>query len=155
MTRVLVHIGLSALLVIAPALCCCKARELGSAVRAAPLPAPAPAAPVHSCCVKTHSCCHDALPDAPKPTAEPTQHHQKPQSTPSSCACCAERPAAAQTESKPTVAAAEPTGELLPLFDAALVGSPEHFGPVRGQPPDRTGVDARSAALFERHVMRC
>jgi hypothetical protein len=104
--------------------------------------------------VKTKStCCHEALP-APKPVpTKPTE--SKPPADPESCACCAERPAAAQTETKPVVAAAQPTGELIAV--AVLVaGSPEHLGLFRGShPPERTGVDARSAALFDRHVMHC
>jgi hypothetical protein len=49
------------------------------------------------------------------------------------------------------------TGELVTL---ALIGivdiSPEHRGLLGGlQPPERAGVDTRSAVLFERHVLRC
>jgi hypothetical protein len=67
-----------------------------------------------------------------------------------------ERPTAAQTESKPTVAVSQPTGEMLPLALVALAGSSEHAGTFRGlSPPERAGVDARSAALFDRHVMHC
>jgi hypothetical protein len=99
------------------------------------------------------TCCHEALP-APKPApAEPTE--SKPPTAPESCACCTERPDAAELEAKPVVASAQPTGELITV--AALVaGSPEHLSLFRGShPPERTGVDARSAALFDRHVMRC
>jgi hypothetical protein len=46
------------------------------------------------------------------------------------------------------------TGELLPAFLAAVF--PVHPAFVVGlNPSERTGVDARSAALFDRHVMRC
>lgn len=102
------------------------------------------------------SCCHLSN-EAPKPApAKPTDPKPAKPTAPG-CACCAERPYAAQTETQPTVAAAEPTGELLSLSVAALAaGSPEHPGRFRGShPSDRTGVNARSAALFERHVMRC
>jgi hypothetical protein len=49
------------------------------------------------------------------------------------------------------------TAELLPL-PAALGGA---FVPATGaahgghDPPDRAGTDARAAALFSRHVLRC
>ncbi len=86
--------------------------------------------------------------------AKPADSKPAKPSAPESCACCVERPDAAKTESKPTVAAAEPTGELRSLAVAALAaGSPEHTGRFRGV--DRSGVDARSAALFARHVMHC
>lgn len=152
MTRSLVHIGLALALVLAPTLCCCKVRGLAGAAYAAPPQSPQLPPPVASCHGTTKSCCHEPPPDAPART----DHKPAPRPAPGSCACCAERPDAAQTESKPTVAAAEPTGELLPLALALGAGAPEHLGLVRGlHPPDRAGVDARSAALIDRHVMRC
>jgi hypothetical protein len=151
MTRALVHIGLALALVLAPTLCCCQVRGLGAVAHAAPSQLPQLPAPSDPCQSKKKSCCHES----PKAPTKPTDHKPAPQHAPSACACCAERPDAAQTESKPTIAAAEPTGELLPLANA-LAGAPEHLGLVRGlSPTDRTGVDARSAALFDRHVMRC
>ena len=102
------------------------------------------------------SCCHLSN-ETPKPApAKPTDSKSNKPTAPG-CACCAERPDAAQTETQPTVAAAEPTGELLSLSVAALAAAiPEQPGRFRGShPSDRTGVNARSAALFERHVMRC
>jgi hypothetical protein len=169
MLRAVVHVGLSALLVIAPALCCCNVRLLAGAAVASPVqtPASAPApqpAPLPSCChtekpvpkpAKKASCCHDAGPasadtkSVPQPAPKPAK--------PSRCDCCGERPAATPPEGAPSVAAPEPTGELVPL---ALVGladiSPEHLGLSGGlEPSGRTGVDTRSAALFERHVLRC
>jgi hypothetical protein len=152
MTRALVHIGLAVALIVAPALCCCKARGLASVAHAHPQPAQPPqgAQPAHSCCEKVvHSCCHDEQPPATPEKPEPA-----PQPTSGKCACGVERPTAAQTETKLTVAAAEPTGELLPLphFIAAVT---EHRGATRGTRPPDAGVDAKSAALFDRHVMRC
>ena len=49
------------------------------------------------------------------------------------------------------------TGELLPLALLGIVDiTPEHLGLIGGlQPPERAGVDTRTAALFERHVLRC
>jgi hypothetical protein len=157
-TRALVHIGLTVAIVLAPTLCCCKVRGLGAAAHASapnsPQSAPLPA-PTDSCHVKKTSCCHEAPKSAPKAPAKPTEHKPAPQPAPDPCACCGERPDVAQTESKPSVSAAEPTGELLPLV-SAVAGSLEHLGLVRGAySTDRAGVDARSAALFERHVMRC
>ena len=154
MTRVLVHIGLAATLVLAPTLCCCKVRGLGASAHAASVPASLPA-PGESCHPKKASCCHEAQKGAPQSHAKPTDHKPTPHPAPDSCACCGERPDAAQTENKPTVAAAEPTGELLPLA-TACAGAPEHSRSGRGLLPLAwAGVDARSAALFDRHVMRC
>jgi hypothetical protein len=104
------------------------------------------------------TCCHEA-PAAPKhvPTKpnEPQPAESQPPADPQSCACCAERLGAAQTETKPVVASAQPTGELIAVT-ALVAGSPEHLGLFRrAHPSERTGVDARSAALFDRHVMRC
>src|SRR5437764_1004885 len=120
--RALIHIGLAVALVIVPTFCCCKARGLGAVTHAAPAQMPAPSQlpevpPVESCCVKAKtSCCHIHIPgDTPKPSPakQPDSKPVKPAAPSESCACCGERPDAAQTESKPTVAAAEPTGELL------------------------------------------
>ncbi|MBN9119637.1 MAG: response regulator, partial [Planctomycetes bacterium] len=158
MTRALIHIGLAVALVLAPTLCCCKVRGLGTAQAASPRPQPtAFPAPVDSChSSKTTSCCHEAPKHTPKAPEKPSDHKPTPRPAPVSCACCGERPDVAQTESKPTVAAAEPTGELLPPAVVFAAVAPEHLGLVRGlHPPDRADVDARSAALFDRHVMRC
>ncbi|CAN0505999.1 unnamed protein product, partial [Phaeothamnion confervicola] len=94
--------------------------------------------------------------DGPRPGPAPAPKPAKP-GVPAPCPCCAERPDAAETESQPTVAAPELTGELFTFSVAALAaGPPEHTGRFHGLfPPERAGVDARSAALFERHVMRC
>lgn len=112
-----------------------------------PAPSHAPQIPlsVESCCSK--SCCHQIA----EPPADPVEPGPTPQPAPASRVCCAERPDAAQTESKPSPAAAEPTGELLPLPHDVPAGTPEHRGSDRGARPP----DSKSAALFERHVMRC
>ena len=161
MTRALLHIGLAAATVFAPVLCCCKAGVFHPTTGAAALaPSPADRAPTDSCCRKApglgaKSCCHEQ-PEPPRPTS-PADDHSKRPPAPDGCACCNERPDAAQTESKPTVSPAEPTGERLPLAGAPhAAGSPEHLGRFRGlPPPGRVGVDARFAALYERHVLRC
>lgn len=151
MTRVLVHIGLAVALVLAPALCCCKARGLAVAAHAAPTSVPVTQLPPlnHTCCAKVHSCCHEET----EPPAGPNEPAPAPSPAPQSCACNAERPDAAQTESKLTVAAAEPTGELVPLPHAARDAFSEYCGDSRLL--RSTGADAKSAALFDRHVMRC
>lgn len=148
MTRTLVHVGLAVMFVIAPALCCCKARGFTAVAKATPTSPQTAQTPQteESCCQKIRSCCEDAT--DPPVVPEPAPRHD-------SCACNTERPTAAQTESKPTVAAAEPTGELVALPHAALVASPEHRGPNRGAHPPNAGTDAKSAALLDRHVMRC
>jgi hypothetical protein len=154
--QALTRVGLAVLLVLTPAFCCCKTRGLTATARTAPRPAPEQA-PVESCRLKAkHSCC-DTLPeqqDAPTPVT-PIEHKPTKPASPDGRACCLARPDAAQTEGKPVVAAAEPTGELLAVA-ALLAGSPEHLVLVRrSHPSDRAGVDARSAALFARHVLRC
>lgn len=157
MMRALVHIGLAVAIVVAPTFCCCKVRGLGAVAHAAPTLQPASPLPVEPCGKKVKaSCCHIPK-DTPRPAPaeRPDSEPAKPAGS-DSCACCGERSDAAQTESKPTVAAAQPTGELLPLAAAAVAGFPEHAAWSCGtHPPDRAGVDARSAALFERHVLRC
>src|SRR5947207_1793882 len=142
--RPLVHIGLSALLVVAPALCCCNVRWLaGVATAAAPAPAvcptcpqPAPAPP--SCYhppksakpAPKASCCHEAEPAPASADAKPAPRPPAPK--PNRCECCIEWPDAVPPEGAPAVAAPEPTGELVSL---ALLGladfSPEHGGRPR------------------------
>ena len=178
--RALVHIGLAALLVVAPALCCCNlgllTRHAGAATRGCPscesadLPAaPQPADPKPACCQSQlqperpgkMSCC-----GAVETPADPAPRHDhganapaKPQPTPfpGKCQCCGERPAATSPEAAPAVADPEPTGERLPLAVLRLTAlPPEHLGLLGGlRPPERAGVDARSESLFSRHVLRC
>jgi len=159
--RPFVHVGLTVALVLAPALCCCKARGLGATAHAAhasaptPTPESVPAIPVESCTKAKSSCCHEPTEAPESVPATPTENQPAQPANPDSCACNTQRPDAAHTETKPVVAAAEPTGELLAVA-ASVVGSLEHFGLVwRSHPPDWTGVDTRSEALFARHVLRC
>lgn len=161
--RALVHVGLAALLVIAPALCCCNLHYLTGRAVAAPCPSctHVPAAPVEaatpSCCRHeaplepvTKSCCHEA--DAPESTPAPLPKPHAPE-----CKCAAERADTAPPQAAPEVAAPEPTGEV--LLVAVLLQSAvplEHLGLVGGlDPPGRAGVDSKSEALFSRHAMRC
>jgi hypothetical protein len=162
--RASLHIGLAALLVLAPALCCCNVSWFGgrasAAVTSLPCPScpestpatPAPKAPVR------HSCCHE---EEPAPVVAIPVHatpakHDAPGHAPR-CQCCTDRPAAALPEPGPVIAAPEPTGELLPLALPGLAAvAPEHLGLLRGlDPPERAGVDALYEALFARHVLRC
>ena len=117
MLRAIVHVGLAAILVIAPALCCCSVRLLAAQIVApssTPIcpscPQPEPITP--SCCTsKKSSCCQSAepvkneTPYQPRPAA-PQQHR---------CDYCDIKPEATLPKSMPTIADPEPTGELLPL----------------------------------------
>jgi hypothetical protein len=143
------HIGLSVALLVAPALCCCNPRWMAAAATGEPAPCPTCPAPAEKPAKPTgcqQSCGRDAEPEpeqflAPSPSKAPP---------PSSCCCVAERPVAAHTEAEPEIPTPEFTGLLPGSPDA-----PEHAGLARSDPPERAGVDARSAALFDRHVMRC
>lgn len=161
--RALVHVGLAALLVIAPALCCCNLHYLTGRAVAAPCPSctHAPAAPVEaatpSCChhevapqTAKQSCCNEPAADTPESPSAPKPHAPE-------CKCAAERADTAPPLVAPEIAAPEPTGEviLVAVLDPAAV-PPEHFGLIGGlDPPERAGVDTLSEALFSRHVMRC
>jgi hypothetical protein len=156
-TRAFIHVGLAVAIALAPTLCCCQARGLGAVAHAA---APEPP-PVESCCAHAakpkHSCCHGIEEPAPPVPAHSPNHKPAAPKPPAPCACCLERPTAAQTESKPQVAAAAATGELLPPAHVALsAGFPTHSGLFRGRHPfDLAGVDARYETLFLRHTLRC
>lgn len=163
MLQALVHIGLSALLIVAPALCCCNVRLLAGQVApsanqhaSCSQPAPTPAA---SCCrtakpVEKPSCCHAAQPESSDSKSAPAKPAQP---KPNHCDFCGERPDATMPEIAPTVAAPEPTGELVPLaFLGFAAVAPEHLGLLGGlEPPERAGVDTRFTTLFEHHVLRC
>lgn len=148
MMRALSHIGLSLAVILAPALCCCNLRWMAAASESTHAPTCPPVPKSATCCQK--SCCYDA--DAAEPVAVPAT----PPKTPSpSCCCTADRPVAADTAQKPDVPAPEFTGEVLTLTHTPAL-APEHARLASGlDPPERAGVDARSAALFERHLMRC
>ncbi len=170
MLQALIHIGLSALLVVAPALCCCNVRLLAGQIAAlseqqascpdCPQPAPPP---VPSCCqtekpaakpVKKASCCHEAQ----SPSSDSKSAPAKPaQPKPSRCDFCGERLEATTPEIAPSVASPKPTGELIPFaFLAIAAVAPEHLGLLGGlKPPERAGVDTRFTTLFEHHVLRC
>lgn len=141
--QALVRVGLGLLLTLAPALCCCQARWLfaGAAVASvAPVesaPRPAPACP--------HCCNTEAPPTPDAPALKPSSPH---------CMVCDGQGVAVTADPQPNPQPPSFTGELLPAFRATVVPVPPAFSP--GQfPSEWAGVDARSAALFDRHVMHC
>ncbi len=150
--KALLHVGLAVAIVLAPALCCCQAGWFAKPAQVAHAAAPAVPVtlpPVESCCLKAKKTCCDQSAN--------TQHHSQPSEKPPApeCACCAERPDAAPPEGKLAETAPQPTGELLSLALAGLLaGFPEHAGSCTPRDPDGRR-DARHAALFERHVLRC
>jgi hypothetical protein len=163
MLRALIHVGLSALLVIAPALCCCNVRLLAGQFTASPSachdsPQPEPAVP--TCCQiakpEKASCCHEAEP-AKANTPDQTNPSKPTAPKQPRCDFCSDRPDAQLPEIAPTLSAPEPTGELVPLAVLGLTAlPPEHLGLLGGlESPERAGVDTRSAVLFTRHVLRC
>jgi hypothetical protein len=172
MLRPLIHVGLAALLVIAPALCCCNVRLLAGQLAASPMspmsnascpacPQPEPAVP--SCCHSTKpspnkSSCHANEPAKSDSDAQ-KQQKQKVPAAPKHQRCdfCGAKPDATLPKTVPTVDAPEPTGELIPV---ALLGltvlPPEHLGLLVGlEHSEQSGVDTRFNSLFARHVLRC
>jgi len=160
MMRVRVHIGLAVLVALAPALCCCNVAWLsGRAIASPVVPCPAceeaPAASPQSPAPEQPSCCRH---DAPSEAARGDAPADLPQSSPPTrCKCCVERSDAALPVAPVTAADAEPASELLPpAANTPAAIPPEHLGLLCGlDPPERAGVDARSEALFARHVLRC
>jgi hypothetical protein len=160
MTRTILHLGLVAVIAIAPTLCCCKAAlprpirtAASTAVHSEPTSAPEP---IESCCLKARtSCCHQQSGPTQLPVSS-TPQQQQPQ-PPEACACCSERSDAASIESRTVLSPPVASGEYLPLpSDAFAAGAPEHLGQYRGMPPPGySGVDVRYSVLFERHVLRC
>ena len=165
MLRPAIHFGLAALLVIAPAFCCCNVRLIAglfsnSSTRDSTCPVcpqPEPALP---------SCCHFAKPIAKKSCCQANESatndvRQQPmpeKPKPERCDFCfAEKPNATPPKGVPSVAAPEPTGELVPLAVFCLMAlPPEHLGLLGDlDPPERAGVDTLSESLFTRHVVRC
>lgn len=137
------------LLTLAPALCCCQARWLTASAAAAPTApvAPAPASKCPHCCAAEAPPACPVSPDAPAPKPTPATPH---------CVFCDGQGSAIPTDPQPRVEAPAFAGELLPAFGlfAAVVPTLPAFQ-AGVFPSERTGVDARSAALFGRHVLRC
>jgi hypothetical protein len=159
MLRALTHVGLAAVVVIAPALCCCNVRLLAAPFRA-PAECPArpgsePAAP--ACCqfvepAGTAGCCHDeapAKPDAPKPLKPAAPKKER-------CHLCFGKPDATPPRAGGSaVDAPEPAAEFVPVALLGLTAlPPEHLG-LLVEPSGRAGVDVRSEVLDSRHVLRC
>ena len=85
------------------------------------------------------------MPEAPAPKPHPTSPH---------CIFCDGQVSALPTDPQTQVEPPAMRGELLPAY--LMPVAPVHPAFVVGlNPSERTGVDARSAALFDRHVMRC
>lgn len=164
--RALIHVGLAALLVIAPALCCCNVRLIAGQFTAAsasnsanpPRLQPEPALP--SCChelkpVVKKSCCHES--DSSNSNTQKPENQPKPAAPQQRCDFCCEKPNATPPKNLSAVAAPEPTGELIPISLLGLTAlPPEHLVLLLGlESPERAGVDTRSDCLFARHVLRC
>jgi len=99
------------------------------------------------------SCCHTS-----EPAKSDAQQQPKPATPkPGRCDFCGEKPNATPPKPIPSVAAPEPTGELIPVALLGLTALPlEHLGLLGGlNPAERAGVDTRSESLFARHVLRC
>lgn len=143
----LVRIGLVVLLALAPALCCCNARWVTSWGAARPTGAPAPTNPAPAC----PHCCHVEIPaDTPATPPPSAPGHPDPH-----CIFCDGQNAVTLPESQPRPEPPAFAGVWLPV-PAFLAAFPAHpADSTRVTPPERAGVDARSAALFDRHVMRC
>ena len=158
------HVGLAALLVIAPALCCCNVRLLAGLCATATAsppsrPAESTTAPP-SCChavrpVPQSSCCNSQArlqSDAPK-----SQNSPEPAAPKHRCDFCGEKPSATPPKNLSAVSAPEPTGELIPVALLGLTAlPPEHLVLLAGlEPSGWAGVNTRSESLFARHVLRC
>lgn len=146
--QALVRVGLGLLLTLAPALCCCQARWLfASAAAAAPA---VPADPATRTAPACPHCCQTETPAAPTPeTPAP-----KPLPTHPHCIFCDGEAVAITADSGVQLQTPDLTGKLLPAFLTPV--SPLYPAFATGlDPHKRAGVDARSAALFDRHVMRC
>ncbi|MCE9563438.1 MAG: hypothetical protein K8U57_15470 [Planctomycetes bacterium] len=158
--RALVHIKLAALLVLAPALCCCNLHYLTGRAAASDssFPMCPSCSPSSTATPEPPACCqHQATPAKNACCAEPTVPDSKPDPKPQpQCKCACERSDAAPPQTAPEVATPEFTGELLPVLFLLQTAVPlEHLGLLGGlDPPERAGVDTRSEALFSRHVMR-
>ena len=155
MIRSLIHVGLAALLVIAPALCCCTVRFLAGQLTPSPPPNhTCPACPPSEPALP--SCCQAA--ETARREADQKQHtkHPKPIS-PQHCDMCFAQLDAIPPESAPEVTDPQPMGEPIPIALLGLTAlSPEHLGLLGGlDPSERAGVDPRFDSLFMRHVLRC
>lgn len=163
--HVVIHFGLAALLVIAPALCCCNVRLLAGLLTNSSTPdSPCPVCPQPEPVLP--SCCHSAKPVAKKSCCQASesaknnaQQQPKPATPkPERCDFCfGEKPNATPPKGAPSVASPEPTGELIPVSLLGFTALPiEQLGLVGGlDPPERAGVDTRFESLFTRHVLRC
>jgi hypothetical protein len=164
MLRPVIHAGLAALLVIAPALCCCNVRLLGAQLASRPAkqpystcPQPEPVVP--SCChapasTTPRSCCEAEASSSPNSGQLPN-HSKEPLRE--RCEMCSAKTDAIPPETDPVVGGREPAGEKIPIALLGLTALPvEHLALVGGlDPPERAGEDVRTDSLFLRHVLRC
>lgn len=138
------------LLTLAPALCCCQASWLTAGAAAA-----APVAPAESAPVPAHKCPHCCTAEDPAPVS-PEAPAPKPMPATPHCIYCDGQGSVITTDPQPRVEAPAFAGELLPAFGLFTAVVPAHRAFQAGVfPSEWTGVDARSAALFDRHVLRC
>lgn len=148
MTAIL-RVGLGLLVAFAPALCCCHARWLTASAAASSVAPAAPAQrsePVCPHCRAEHPVPPPATPQAPAPQPAPTKPH---------CIFCDGQASVIPADPAPQLDAPAFTGELIPVVIAFAVAH-AHLAILAGSfPPERAGVDARFAALFDRHVLRC
>lgn len=160
--RSLIHVGLAALLVVAPALCCCTVRNLtGLALAHLVTDLPASAVTGDACChtvkpartAKKAGCCQAT--DSEKPESA-----NKPQPTAPKqdrCQVCEDRLEAIPPEIAQLATGPGSTGELMPIDNHWLPGLPIESQNLIGG-PDPTGWvggDSRYNSLFLRHVLRC
>ncbi len=146
---VFVRIGLGVLLALAPALCCCHARWLtAQAGVAVAVAVPECCAPAKATPGSVPACLHCQA-ELPAETPEsPTP--------PSHCVFCDGQSTALAVAPRPGIEPPAFAGEWLPVLGLLPAVLPAHPAFQVGVfPPERAGVDARSAALFERHVLRC
>jgi len=157
--RALIHVGLAALVVIAPALCCCNLHYIVGSVAAshASCPATPQSESIPPIVAEPPSCCHHEVTPAKEccPANKPPERQADPKPKPQCPAC--ERADTLPPQPTPEIAAAEPTGKLLLDVFRVQTGIPlEHLALIGGlDPPERAGVDTRYESLFLRHVLRC
>lgn len=164
LVKAAVSVWLAMILAISPAFCCCTNRALARFV-AAPVTSHSQQLPEQPSSKRT--CCH-AAPTQPAPDGREAigadrlgvttcgSNNAIPTPSAPPCCCSTDRLDLTSTASQANTLPEVSTDWLpLPGFLPA-VSSPEHADFVGGlDPPERSGVDARSAALFERHIMRC
>lgn len=160
--NLLVRVGLAVVLVIAPALCCCNGHRLARLVASEPVAEANPADTERTtpdAAMSKRSCCHEVAPapHCPQEGSRPSLTASPPCPPVAPCCCSVDRPGPSLTATPPEAESSAISIDLVPLpwFLPAL-HSLAHADFVRGfDPPERSGIDALSEALFARHVMHC